>query len=222
MKVSSLKNVFPVSGKAISRYTRDANANVFNASGAGFDASDSNFYATGGASSTQEPYQIKVKNTNVAAKTAVIFGAFRHLNAVNFGSGEDTAVTMADTSISYAQMLQQSMAEPFEVVLTRIECSDAEQLRTPMLLRSQNSSGDTNGRSITVSSYNSPDQFQSNLIDVQQSFRIDGSTWLEYNMKPGASVSFSFFVGAKVNIAKPLSGQAPVEEFTAQRVRTHN
>lgn len=221
MKKSNLKNVFPVAGNAIEKYSREANATVFNASGSGFNGNDPNFNATGGAVSTQEPYLVNVVNASTTiAKKAVIFGAFKHLNMARFGSDEDVTVEMANPDVTYAQMLQQSGSEPFEVVLTRIECTDAVQLRRPMLLKNQIGSGDAKSRSISVGSYNSPMQYQSTMIDVQQSYRIDGSTWLEYTIKQATTVSFSFFVSAQVNIANPLNGQAPVEEFGAQRIRT--
>lgn len=219
MKTSNLKHVFPVAGKTIEKYEREANASMFNASGSGF-SSDSNFNATGGATSTQEPYQIKVTNSGVVAGVAEIFGAYKNLNVTRFGSTEDVTVSMASTAVSYAQMLNQSANQPFEVVLTRIECSDQEQLRAPIQLNWQDASGETKGRSIVVSSYNSPDQFSDSMIDVKQSYRIDGNTSMSYGIKAGTTVNMSLFVSAQVNIAKPLSGQAPIEEFTSQRVRT--
>jgi hypothetical protein len=219
MKTSSI-NGRAIPTKTVDRYVREANGQFFNASGSGFESNDPNFYASGGAVSTQEPYRIEITNSGVAAETAIIFGAFKYLNVSRFGSGANTTVAMGVGGVSYAQLLQQSGNEPFEVVLTRIETSDATQLKTSMLLKTQDASGAAQSRPLTVSSYQSPMQYQNNMIDVAQNYRIDGNTWIEYSIRPSVTVSISFFVSAKVNVAKPLNGQAPIEEFGAQRLRT--
>jgi hypothetical protein len=220
MKKSSLNGAFPVAGSTVERYEREANASFFNASGSGFENDDPNFYASGGAVSSQEPYRVQVENKGGAAETAILFGAFKYLNVSRFGSGANTDVTMGVGGVSYAQLLQQSATEPFEVVLTRVECSNATQLQQSFNLWTQDASGTAQSRPLTTSSYKSPQQFQNNMIDINQNYRIDGSTWLEYPVAAGQVVTISFFVSGKVNIAKPLNGQAPIQEFSAQRLRT--
>ena len=213
---------FPKLGvKTVEKYSQEAaKEGFFAAVGDGFDNSDANFMATGGAVSTQEPYRVIITNAGVAAETAILFGQFKYGNVSRFGSGANTTVAMGVSNVSYAQLLNQSAQEPFEVVLTRIESSNATQLSTSFLLNTQDASGETKSRPITVSSYNSPDQFQNNKTDVLQNYRIDGNTWIEYVIEPGATVTISFFVAAKVNVAPTLNGQSAIKEFTTQRVRT--
>lgn len=219
MKKSSLNGAFPVAGTAVDRYTREANAQIFNAAGMGYDNSDPNFYATGAVQSSQSPYTVTVSNSGLTDQTAILFGGFKYLNVSRFGSGADVTISL-ENGVSYAQLVQQSISEPFEITLTRIECTDAVQLKKPMLLNTQDATGDSSSKPITVSSYVSPEQFQNNFIDVAYAYRIDGSKWISYSIGAGKTVVFNFFVAAKVNTARPLVGQAPITEFSTQDVRT--
>lgn len=205
----------------LERYTREAKEHFHPAMGDGFTMDDPNFMATGGAVSQQEPYRVIIVNASTTTdETAILFGQYKYGNVSNFGSGADITITMGTSNVTYAQMLNQSAQEPFEVVLTRIETTNATQLSQSMLLKKSDASGESAERPITVSSYNSPDQYQTNKTDVAQNYRIDGNTAIEYKIYKATTVTISFFVSAKVNTALPLNGQAPIREFTSQRVRT--
>lgn len=210
---------FAVSANATEKYSRDLNEEFHAAVGDGFDE-DQMFMASGGVTSSQEPYVVQVANAGLATETAILFGYNKYFAAANYGSGANITVSMGLTNVTYPELLAQSSFQPFEVVLTRVESSSSSQLTTSMLLKRQDASGNDQARPITVSSYYSPDQFANNIIDVKQNYRIDSQTWIEYQVLAGASAKFSFFVAAKVDVASTLNNQAPIKEYTAQRVRT--
>lgn len=213
-----------VGTSTVEKYSRQANGNeTFHKAtgmGNGFEE-DANFMATAGAGTSQEPYIVIATNASTTlTRTAVIFGQFKYGNVGRFGSDVDVTVSLGVPTATYSQLLSQSAVEPFEIVLTRVVCTDANQLQTSLSLNASDPSGETKTRSITVGSYESPDQYSTTKIDVKQNYRIDGTTWLTYSMLPSTSVTFYFYVAAKINVASTLNGGAPIKDFSVQRVRT--
>lgn len=190
----------------------------------GFDSfSDlDNFAYAGGtvAAKSTEPYILQIANAGVAQETAIIFGRNRFSGVANFGSGANITITMGVAAVPYEQLLQQSANEPFEIVKVRLSSTTLPQLDNSISYVKTDSNGMEASTPITVTSYLSPDQFQSTLRDIDYRMQIDGNTHLEYPIEAGAAVTMSVYIQAKVNIAKPLVGKGAVTEFAKARIRS--
>lgn len=178
-------------------------------------------YAGGSvAAKSTEPYILQIANAGVAQEDAIIFGRNRFAGALNNGSGPNITITMGVAAVPYEQLLQQSANEPFEVVKVRLSSTSSPQLDNSISYVKTDANGMQASTPITVTSYLSPDQFQSTLRDIDYRMQVDGNTHLQYPIEAGANVTMSVYIQAKVNIAKPLIGRGAVTEFAKARIRS--
>ncbi len=185
------------------------------------DANNDLYMANGGASRrSTEPYKLQVANGGLAPQTAIIFGYNRYFAVANYGSGADISITTGITGVTYAELLAQSSTQPFEVVKMRISSTNIAQLDTPITLTVADGNGQLQQTPIDVTSYLSPNQNQDNIRDIDRDFSVDGSTFLSYVVTNGVTVSFSFYISAKVNTVRPLLGRGAVDEYNSVRVRS--
>jgi hypothetical protein len=186
------------------------------------DWSDMNLSGAAGTVSAKstEPYILQISNAGGAQENAIIFGRNRFSGQPNFGSGANVTITMGVASVPYEQLLQQSANEPFEIVKVRLSSVSVPQLDNSITYVKTDSNGMEAQTPITVTSYLSPDQFQSQLRDIDYRMQIDGNTHLVYPIEAGAAVTMSVYIQAKVNIAKPLIGKGAVTEFAKARIRS--
>jgi hypothetical protein len=217
-----MKNSFGIkrlSMNTVEKYNRMANEDF-----AGFDSFEDlsdEFGASGTvASRSTEPYVLNVANAGAGTETAIIFGRNRYYAEPNYGSGANVTITMAVASVTYAQLLQQSASEPFEVVKIRLSSTSPNQLDQSITYVKSDSNGSQAETPITVTSYLSPDQFQDSLRDIDYRLQIDGNTHLAYPIVASGLVTMSIYIQAKVNIAKPLIGKGAVTEFSKARIRS--
>lgn len=202
----------------VKKYDRMATREDFSGFGGEQDFAMANGMAS--ARST-EPYVLNIANANVGAtQNAIIFGRNKYGAVANYGSGADITITMAVSTVPYAQLLQQSASEPFEISKIRLSSTSVTQLDQSIDYQVTDASGVVKQYPITVSSYLSPDQFQSTLRDIDQKLQINGSTALVYPILASTSVTMSIYISAKVNVAEPLVGKGAIEEFTKARVRS--
>lgn len=172
------------------------------------------------AARSTEPYILQISNAGGAQENAIIFGRNRFSGVANFGSGANITITMGVAAVPYEQLLQQSANEPFEIVKFRLSSTSVPQLDNSMSLVKTDSNGQEATTPITVTSYLSPDQFQSQLRDVDYRAQIDGNTHIVYPIEAGAAVTMSVYISAKVNVARPLIGKTAVSEFQKTRIRS--
>ena len=219
-----MKNSFGVkrlSMNTVEKYDRMAENENFGGFDSWEDIGDEFAMASGTvASRSTEPYVLNIRNAGAGTETAIVFGRNRYVGQTNFGSGVNITITMAVTSVPYEQLLQQSASEPFEIVKIRLSSSSATQLDQTITYVKTDSNGQEAQTPITVTSYLSPDQYQATLRDIDYRCQIDGNTHFSYPVEPGASVTMSIYIQAKVNIAKPLIGKGAVTEFSKARIRS--
>jgi hypothetical protein len=197
----------------IAAYLDDVNNNYSGYNG-DYDyqlADDLNFSGANGveadmpAAVTPSPYQITVSNTTAGVLTVVLFGKNEYLLSTNFGSDVGITVTPSQSNVTYIQLLNQSAEQPFETSLIRVQSSNASQVTQILTITST----DANGQECTVplitQSYFSANQFQSGIIDVPYSVRIDGNTNIQSPVLAGATVTYTFFPAAKVNPSRALN-----------------
>jgi hypothetical protein len=217
----SLGKVKRLSMNTVEKYNRMANENFAGFDGFGDDVGGGNFYASGTIASTStEPYVLNIRNAGAGTETAIIFGRNKYFSEANYGSGANISIGMAVAGVTYPQMLQQSASEPFEVVKVRLSSTSVTQLDQSISYIKTDSNGQEARTPITVTSYLSPDQFQDSLRDIDYRIQVDGNTHLEYPVLAGQSVTFSIYIQAKVNIAKPLIQKPAVTEYSKARIRS--
>lgn len=218
-----MKNSFGMkrlSMNVVEKYDREANGNE---NFVGFDTwEDINWNMAAGqvASRSTEPYVLTIANAGAATETAIIFGRNRFVGQTNFGSGANITITMGVSGVPYEQLLQQSASEPFEIVKIRLSSTSSTQLDQSMTFVKTDSNGQSAQTPVTVTSYLSPDQFQSDLRDIDYRMQIDGNTHISYPVLAGETVTMSVYISAKVNIAKPLQAKGAVTEFSKARIRS--
>ena len=216
-----MKNSFGIkrlSMNTLEKYDRMAEQESF----VGFVSFEDISMASGTVSArSTEPYVLTIDNAAVAGtETAVIFGRNRFAGAANFGSGPNINVGMAVAAVPYAQLLQQSASEPFEVVKVRLSSTSVTQLDQSFTYVKTDSNGQEARTPITTSSYLSPDQFQNTLRDIDYRMEVDGNTHLELPVLAATALTMSVYISAKVNIAKPLIGKGAVTEYSKARIRS--
>ena len=215
-----MKNSFGIkrlSMNTLEKYDRMAEQESF----VGFDSFEDISMASGTVSArSTEPYVLTIANAGGATETAVIFGRNRFAGAANFGSGANITVGMAVPAVPYAQLLQQSASEPFEVVKVRLSSTSVTQLDQSFTYVKTDSNGQEARTPITTSSYLSPDQFQNTLRDIDYRMEVDGNTHLELPVLAATALTMSVYISAKVNIAKPLIGKGAVTEYSKARIRS--
>ncbi len=153
---------------------------------------------------TPSPYQITVYNSTASTATVVLFGKNEFLLTTNFGTTVGTTVTPSQTNVSYLQLLQQSADQPFETSLIRIQSSNATQVTQILTITSTDANGQTCTVPLITQSYFSANQFQSGIIDVPYTVRIDGNTNIQSPVLAATTVVYTFFPAQKVNMSREL------------------
>jgi len=212
----------------ITQYLNQVNEDFSGFDGHGFDNQPNDLYFSGAegvqadmpAAVTPSPYQITVTNTTAGTLTAVLFGKNEFLLSTNFGSAVGITVDPSQSNVTYIQLLNQSAEQPFETSLIRVQSANATQVTQILTITSI----DANGQECTVplitQSYFSANQFQSGIIDIPYSVRIDGNTNIQSPVLAGAVVTYTFFPAQKVNPSRAL-GQRPMgalKDYAAPQV----
>ena len=148
-----------------------------------------------------ECYVVNIENTNQHEAKAVLFGHNLFCSAENFGS--DNGVKVETPYSSYEQLLYESQLKT--VIKKMRVLGDSVDIGKKILTFCQKyASGRMCSTPIILGQYFSELQVQENIIDVDRLFMIDGSAYLEFNMKPNEKITFIFF-GDKVNVYEASS-----------------
>ena len=67
-------------------------------------------------------------------------------------------------------------------------------------------------------SYFSANQFQSGILDIPFSLRIDGNTNLQFYVLGNTTVVLTFFPANKANISRQLSGKGTLQNYATPNV----
>lgn len=162
---------------------------------------------------TPAPYQLLVQNTTAGSLNLVMFGYNQFLLSPNFGSSVGLVVAPAQSNVSYLQLLTQSSSQPFETSLIRIQSSNTNQVTQIIAVTVTDANGQSATLPIITQSYFSSYQFQSGILDVPYSVKIDANTNLTSTILGNTTVTFTFFPAEKVNVAKGLQGQGAVQVY---------
>lgn len=143
------------------------------------------------------PYVINIKNENEKPSKAVIFGYNKFFLSDNFGSEKGVKIINAQGS-DYQHLLSQSAHKPFKCKLIRIQSSNSLDLN----IKFKSISSDANGLKIIepIHSMNhlSTHQFQSSIIDVNETLFVDGNYYLKFKSPAKSNITFAFFPEDKI------------------------
>lgn len=162
---------------------------------------------------TPAPYQVLVQNTTAGSLNLVLFGYNQFLLSPNFGSSLGLVVAPAQSNVSYLQLLTQSSSQPFETSLIRVQSSNVNQVTQIIAVTVTDANGQSATLPIITQSYFSSYQFQSGILDVPYSVKIDANTNLTTTILGNTTVTFTFFPAEKVNVSKGLQGQGAVQVY---------
>lgn len=210
----------------IELYMRQAEARFSGANGEdeyGFDSNtelDFSFDATPAptvALKQPAPYQVAVTNSTAGPLTAILFGRNIWELTANFGSAVGITVTPA-SSVPYIQLLNQSASQPFETSLIRIQSTNTSQVTQVINIVSSDANGQSAQIPLYTTSYFSANQFQSGIVDVPFTLKIEGNTYISFTVLASTTVTFDFFPMNKVNQSRNLNGQSALQNYATPNV----
>jgi hypothetical protein len=186
-----------------------------------FDADEMSM-ATGAAPAAPmkqpSPYQVSVVNSTAGILTATLFGMNQYLLTANFGSAAGITVTPSQSNVSYLELLQQSASQPFETSLVRIQSTNTAQVTQIITITSKDANGQLCQIPLITQSYFSANQFQSGILDIPFSIKIDGNTNLQFPVLGNTTVVITLFPSNKSNLSRNLNGVSALQQYAPPSV----
>lgn len=170
------------------------------------------------AAKSPTPYMVNCVNTTPNPLTVVLFGMNIYLLTPNFGSAAGVVVTPSQTNVSYLQLLQQSASQPFDTSLIRVFGSSTQQTLQNLTLTSKDANGQECSVPIITQSYFSATQFQNTIVDVPYSVKLDGNTYITFELLGNSSATVTLFPSTKINPARGLVDSSPRQAYGAPAV----
>lgn len=167
----------------------------------------------GGA--TSQPYVLLVENTTASAINEVnLFQAYKALSAgaTDFDIKTGMSVTIGVGSLSYVELLYQSMNKPFVVGLTYISSTATQVLQTLKIVQK-----DINGNESTKNIVPTidPYQQQNTAVAIAFNYKIDGFTKLEFaTVEANTKINLYLYPAENVATGRALTGGAVVKGFS--------
>lgn len=199
-----------------------------------FTAGEDFFNAEGGAMAssapmgvssapTSQPYIITVSNASATSVNSFdVLGSYQYLQSAGFSNGTLTisgvTISSAIANVTYQQFLYQTMNNPYTVGLTYIQANNVNAQVTQVInLNTQDANGNQAVKPLvpTIDPY----QFQSGIIALKQSYRIDGYTKLTIaSVLPNSVFQLFFYPADNINLARGLSGRPVSRQFANPKV----
>ncbi len=189
-----------------------ANGMDFGGMDLGFDASVVE-RSIAAQAKTPSPYVLNIANTTAGTLNALLFGYNKYSQSTNFGSDVGINVTNANAGVTYLQTINQLASQPIETSYVRLTSTNVAQITQPWIYVSFDANGQSCNVPIITSTFFSPSQFQSGIMDVTQSLKIDGNTSITFPVLATSSVTMAFFPSSKVNAAGVLSGRPALQQY---------
>jgi len=184
----------------------------------GFDEEDDAFdmaVGRGGNAPTSQPYIVVIKNTSAGVShPCTILGAYNTLSftSANWQNSVAISISMGISGITYSEFLYQSMNKPFVVGLTYYQSATANQVLETLTLIQRDVNGNQTNKTLvpTIDPY----QYQSTIIAVKFSYKIDGFTSIVVSaILGGALVKLYFYPAENVSTARSLTGRRAVRGY---------
>lgn len=194
-------------------YSFDDNSQLFFNADADMYSADAAERVAAPERRSPSPYQLVITNTTAGTLAAVLFGKNIYLLSTNYGSAVGLTVEPSQSNVSYLQLLQQSGDQPFETSLIRIQTTTNTQLTQIVNITSTDANGQQCTIPLITQSYFSANQFQSTILDIPYNLKIDGNTYLTYNVLADETVTMTFFPAEKANVSRMLGGASTLQKY---------
>ena len=193
-------------------------------------------YADGmsAAAPTSQPYIVVVtNNSGVAVTNFDILYAYQYLfggatTTINgasvtgtfsasgdltlVGSGINVTISSGIPNVTYRQLLQQTVNNPFSVGLTYLQSNTDGQVLSTLNLTTRDANGNTAQKPLipTIDPY----QQQTKIVAMRQMYRIDGYTGLTINSLFGSTTANIYlYPSDNINLARGLAGRPVSRQF---------
>lgn len=160
----------------------------------------------------------RVVNATTAAGTYVIFGHDEYGTGVTANAGCDTGITVTNVETSALQVARDSAKGPFFIAGCKIRTSDVDQFSNNILIREQSSTGKLTQYQIQPSNFESPLNQQDKLLIAtpeQFSLNVTGMTAITGEINAGVTLTYTFTLGARVDIGQVNNGNPAVSVSSA-------
>lgn len=193
-------------------------------------------YADGmsAAAPTSQPYIIVVtNNSGVAVSNFDILYAYQYLfggatTTINgasvtgtftangdltlAGSGINVTISSGIPNVTYRQLLQQTINNPFSVGLTYLQSNTTGQVLSSLNLTTKDANGNTAQKPLipTIDPY----QQQEKIVAMRQMYRVDGYTGLTINtLFASTTANIYLYPSDNINLARGLAGKPVSRQF---------
>ena len=172
---------------------------------------------------TSQPYIITVSNASATSVSNFdVLGSYQYLQSTGFVNGSLTisgvTISSAISNVTYQQFLYQTMNNPYSVGLTYFQAVNVNAQVTQVLtLNTQDANGNQALKPLIP--VVDPYQFQSGIIALKQTYRIDGYTKLTLALVlPSSVFQLYFYPADNINLARGLAGRPVSKQFANPKV----
>lgn len=172
---------------------------------------------------TSQPYIITVSNASATSVSNFdVLGSYQYLQNAGFVNGSLTisgvTISSAISNVTYQQFLYQTMNNPYSVGLTYFQAVNVNAQVTQVLtLNTQDANGNQALKPLIP--VVDPYQFQSGIIALKQTYRIDGYTKLTLALVlPSSVFQLYFYPADNINLARGLAGRPVSKQFANPKV----
>jgi len=172
---------------------------------------------------TSQPYIITVSNASATSVSNFdVLGSYQYLQNAGFSNGSLTisgvTISSAISNVTYQQFLYQTMNNPYSVGLTYFQAVNVNaQVTQVITLNTQDANGNQALKPLIP--VVDPYQFQSGIIALKQTYRIDGYTKLTLALVlPSSVFQLYFYPADNINLARGLAGRPVSKQFANPKV----
>lgn len=166
-----------------------------------------------------QPFIIKIRNTTASPiSNVVVLGANVNLNyggsvpgSTNYGNPSGITISMGISGITYAELLFQTVTQPFTVGYTYIHTNVSQVFETFSLQHK-----DANGNLVQKNLIPILDPYQkiTRTVPIEDIYTIDGNAMFTFSqVRNGVTIRLYLYPTEKINIRKILDNQNPAELY---------
>lgn len=163
------------------------------------------------------PHILNIALAAAATLTVNLFNAKSNYIAANFGNNVNITVTYTNTSAlvpyTYGDLLAQTLTNPVQVGMTRIQATTQAQVTQVLSLTRNPGVGKAEIGTFIPLVY--PNQFQGTMTYVENAYKVDQFTLLSYsqNGATDTSVQMFFYPNATAFVERAFSNKKVVQEY---------
>ena len=159
-------------------------------------------------------YQYLYGGTTTSVNGTSVTGTFSSNGSLTItGSGIDVTISSGIPNVTYRQLLQQTVNNPFSVGLTYLQSITGGQVLSTINLTTKDANGNTAQKPLipTIDPY----QQQQTIVAMRQMYRIDGYTALTLNTLLGSAIANIYlYPSDNINLARGLAGRPVSRQFS--------